>query len=707
MAEIVEFETEVEQGDFKVDKEAEAKAREQFELFQARWRNGHSEYIDQAEKQERFYRGDQWDEKILKQLEAEGRPALTLNLVLSTINTFLGEQITRRVDLQYKPQKEASKEEGHALSAVAMSVLDANQFDWKETEMVEDGAIRDRGYLNFRVSFDENHQGEIECVNLHPDSVVLDSKITSYDPKDWPGVTITTWETLDEIESRFGEDKRDELEKAVAFSGTFGTESARFDGLDDPKQLDDPWDLPFLSKESQRQLHQVRVIDRQYYRNTRIFMIIDPETGEQRELPPGTNSKKAQILADRLGVQLRAKTSRRLYWRVTCDRIVLWEGWSPYDTPTVIPYFPYFRKGQPFGIVRNLISPQEQYNKVSSQELHIVNSTANGGWVVKRGGLLNMTTDDLRENGSQTGVVLEVKDLNSVDKIQPNQIPTGITNIKKDTQMAVRNIAGMSDTFVGGDGGEVSGVAMKSKVNRGQVQIQKPLDNLARTRYLVGRKMLELMQRFYTDTRIMTVIDYTLPGMPTREVTINEPQEDGSILNDFARGVYSTNIATMPARDAYEDSQFAEVLNLMSVGVPIPAYHAVRYSHLTHREAIADELKQMAGLEAPTEQEQELAQIQQQLTLQDMQISIEEKAARVKELASKANLNNAKTQNELTEADRELRRLMFELQKERESYNTRLRLSNMQGTQKLDAIDMSARADLLKQTIGANNAPAT
>ena len=58
-------------------------------------------------------------------------------------------------------------------------------------------------------------------------------------------------------------------------------------------------------------------------------------------------------------------------------------------------------------MVRNLISPQEQLNKISSQELHIVNTTANSGWIVESGSLTGMTADDLEEHGAETGLVLE------------------------------------------------------------------------------------------------------------------------------------------------------------------------------------------------------------------------------------------------------------------------------------------------------------
>ena len=69
---------------------------------------------------------------------------------------------------------------------------------------------------------------------------------------------------------------------------------------------------------------------------------------------------------------------------VTADDVVLDDDWSIYRSFTIVPFFPYFRRGNPFGPVDNLIDPQNLLNKTSSQELHIVNTTANSGWVIQK-----------------------------------------------------------------------------------------------------------------------------------------------------------------------------------------------------------------------------------------------------------------------------------------------------------------------------------
>src|SRR5690606_20132118 len=109
-----------------------------------------------------------------------------------------------------------------------------------------------------------------------------------------------------------------------------------------------------------------------------------------------------------------------------------------------VPYFPSFIDGVTMGAVSSLLDPQQLYNKVSSQELHIINTTANSGYKVKRGALLNMTIEEAEQVGSRSGVIFELDDIQNLEKIQPNQVPQGHDRISFKADQIMRNIAGVS-----------------------------------------------------------------------------------------------------------------------------------------------------------------------------------------------------------------------------------------------------------------------
>jgi len=65
-------------------------ARRQWESYTRARDNGHDDYIEIAKQCDAFYRGEQWDEADIATLDDQGRPALTINTILPTINTVIG-----------------------------------------------------------------------------------------------------------------------------------------------------------------------------------------------------------------------------------------------------------------------------------------------------------------------------------------------------------------------------------------------------------------------------------------------------------------------------------------------------------------------------------------------------------------------------------------------------------------------------------------
>ena len=633
-------------------------ARENFNSYERDVSAGHREYVDLAKKCDRFYvgGGEQWDEADKAKMEADGRPALEINMVLSTVNTMKGEHEAQRADIVFKP-KRGAQEVADALTKLVMNIQDTNNYPYVEGMVFMDGLIQDRGYFDCRLDFSDHIRGEIRLTAKDPLSVILDPEAKEYDPKTWKRVTITDWMTVDDVHSLYGKAAAEKVKAIAASGGAFGGDSIRFDLRSDSFGGDDAMARALYAVKDDTNLRSVRVIERQHRKLGVVRFFIDNITGDTREIPDEWDDARIAKVAQLADVSVIKKVAARIRWTVSADGVLIHDDWSPYKRFTIVPYFPYFRRGKPFGVVRNLISPQEQLNKLESQELHIINTTANSGWTVESGSLLNMDEAELEDRGAETGLVLVYrKGANPPEKIQPNSIPTGIDRAAAKAADSIRIISGVNEGMAGANNMDVSGVTLKQAKLSGLTQMQVPFSNLNYTRQLLAEHMLEIIQAYYNETRVFQVTNHAVPGKPMEEVTINEPSPEGIIINNVTLGEYDVTVASAPARDSFEETQFAEALSLREVGVMIPDDVIIQNSHLNDKMAIAERVRNMQGMGEPSEEELQMMQFEREFTMRKMELELAE-------MEGKANKLMAEAQAMAAKADAESQRMAVDAQK--------------------------------------------
>ena len=655
-------------------------ATNQFERYERARDNGHLEYIETAKKCDAFYRGNQWDPADVATLDDEGRPALTINTILPTINTVLGEQSTRRADVNFKPKGNGTQEVADVLNKLYLHIADTNKLDWLESTVFADGLIQDRGYFDVRIDFTDHIQGEVRISTKDPLDILIDPDAKEYDPKTWNEIFETKWMSLDEIEEQYGVDKADRLRVAAEYGNTMGQDSVEYE---ETRYGDTYTGVEYnqggtTNPEENRQLRSVRVIERQYYQLKECSYYVDAVTGDMRQVPGNWGERKKKKFADEYGLEILTRLDRKVRWTVTADKVVLHDDWSPYECFTIVPYFPYWRRGRPFGMVRNLISPQEQLNKISSQELHIVNTTANSGWIVETGSLNGMTADDLEEHGAETGLVLEYNRGSSPPaKIPPNQIPTGLDRLGQKAAINIKTISGVSDSMLGTDSPEVSGIAIQAKQNRGVLMIQVPLDNLQKTRQYLAEHILRVVQQYYTEERLIQITDESDPMKPEMPIVVNQVTPEGDIINDLTLGEYKVVVGTMPTRDNFDEVQFAEAIQLRQVGVPIPDDLIVDYSHMAKKGEIARRIRIMQGMEPPSEEQAQIQAFQAEAEIKKIQLEIAKMEAEVQNLQSLSQLNMAKAQESAADPQLKVAELQAKMQMKQEELALRQQLSSL------------------------------
>ena len=592
-------------------------ARKQWDRYTAAMDRGHTDFQRQALKNEDFYMGAgfQWDADVKAALEAMNKPWLEENIIFATVNTVLGYQTQSRMDIAYKPREIGDQETSDILTKLGMFIVDQNRFPWVESQVFADGMIQQRGYFDIRMSFDENINGDIKIKALDPLDVIPDPDAKSYDPSDWSDVITTNWMSVDDIRTTYGLGAYRQVIEAIAKgsepdfgSDELGVERNRFANRGTYSSF---------YREFEGDEH-VRVLERQWYQLTNREFYYDLETGDLIPVPDSISSKDKKRIAKENNYELIKRTVKRVRWTVSTYDAILHDAWSPYEFFTIVPFFPYFRRGRTVGMVDNLIKTQEMLNKTFSQILHIVNTTANSGWIVDENSLSNMEIEELEERGSETGLILEVRaGRERPAKIEPNQIPTGLKEMLNSGIELIRMISGVSETFQGGKGPEVSGTAIQSRVHQSAIQLATPIDNLFRTRNMMGERILKLIQQFYTEKRTFLITSENNENNEPEQVTINDSDEFGNIINDITVGKYDIVIADVPTQITFQNAQFQQALDMRKFGVNIPDDEMILMSTLSRKNEIA---KKVSGEQSDEQQAMAMEQFEMQIQQLEEQI---------------------------------------------------------------------------------------
>jgi flavin-binding protein dodecin len=557
--------------------------------------NGHNRYVMKADLCERHFAGDQWDVQDKARLALVRRPALTINKILGTVGNVLGEQIGNRSEIAFRPRNGANAATADTLNKVFKQISDANQLDWKRSDMFADGIIGSRGYIDIRLGFNDQMQGEVVYEHLNPKNVIPDPDADQYDPDTWSEVFTTKWVTADDIAVLYSPEDAEFLRNRESSAFPYGYDSIEL-GRD---RFGSRMSFGYhTGQDDSNVLRNIRLIERQYRELDKQKHFVEVDTGDMRPIPADFTRDRIAFFVQKFGFKVVTKLVRRIKWTVIADNVVLHDDWSPYKHFTPVPYFPHFRRGTTIGLVENLTGPQELLNKVTSQELHVLNTTANSGWKMKTGVLTTMSVEELEQRGAETGLVVEVNDMDGLEKITPNATPQGLDRMSFKAEESIKSISGVSDSMQGFDREDVAAKAIQEKKKSGSTNLVKPLDNLVRTDYFIARNTLDLIQEHYTEARILTVLKDSMTG-ETEDVGINQVDPaTGNVVNDLMLGEFGAVITSVPHKETLEDSQFDQAVALRELGVKIPDSVLIKNSRLLDKAEILEQMSNEANSEA-------------------------------------------------------------------------------------------------------------
>jgi hypothetical protein len=336
-------------------------------------------------------------------------------------------------------------------------------------------------------------------------------------------------------------------------------------------------------------------VDEFWYLSTRsALFLVDAATGIQMEWR-GPRDNAELELQKYSQLQLMEKQVSTVRLAVAVNGDVVWDGANPFNTDHY-PFVPVIGYYQPEsaqwplrmqGMVRGVRDPQWIYNRLKLTQLDIFESQPNSGWKFKESALVN--PEDLLNVGQ--GRLVALRDsamMTDVEQIPPPRIDASMVELAQSIKTVLREVTGVNEELLGAAEDDKAGILSMLRQGAGLVTLQNLFDNLDRAQKVLGENMVNLMLRNWNIDKIERI---------TNEQA--DPKLKSGVLLKYDIVVEEgINTATQ------KQMQFAQLVQLQELGVPVPPEELVVASTLQNKQDLLQAIKVRQQQEQQVQQQQ-------------------------------------------------------------------------------------------------------
>jgi len=352
--------------------------------------------------------------------------------------------------------------------------------------------------------------------------------------------------------------------------------------------------------------------DEFWYRDYRKQKVIcDPQTGEIMEWPGGGNDDQLKFYMQTYpNLVLLEQEIPTVKLAIVIQGKVFYDGNNPNGTDLYpfIPVFSYYAPELPYfptrvqGLVRGMRDAQYLYNRRKVIELDILESQINSGFIYKENALVN-PKDVWQLTGQGRGLALkEEANMTDVIQIQAPQVPPSMIELSKIMGQEIQEISGVNEELLGSAVDDKAGILSMLRQGAGLTTLQGLFDNLDHAQKLLGNLMIQLIQANFTPGKVQKILEGQQPA----------PQ-----FYSKAFGKYGCAIEEGFNTTTQKQMQFAQLLQLRELGVPIPD------ESLLDAAIIQDKKKLLEAINAQKQQAQQMQQMQMQAAIKEQEARTE------------------------------------------------------------------------------------
>jgi len=545
----------------------------------------------EADTDTRFEAGDQtlWND-IYGNLPANRRKQFNFNRIRRVVQMVSGYQRRNRKSTIVVPVENADSETSDQFSKILLWTNNKEGVLETISESFHGALVTGMNLLQVWMDYREDPvSGNIRVSNCSYNSFLIDPYFKKQDLSDCNAIWKRSYLTRRECISLLP----DKAEEIAALPGSDGTGDGR-DGK-----------FQYMPESYNYGMKNLLTYDEYYYRDYRTQkMLVDSQTGETMEWDSPNKEALKEFLRVYPQVTVVEQEIPTVRLAIVVQGKVMYDGPNPMgiDTYPFVPVFAYYTPQMPYfpyriqGMVRGLRDAQYLYNRRRIIELDILESQINSGWVYKENALVN--PNDVFLDGQGRGLALKQEaNMTDVQKIQAPQVPPSMIELSQLLAREVMEISGVNEELLGSANDDKAGVLSMLRQGAGLTTLQNLFDQLDYSQKLLGNIMIKLIQANFTPGKVKKILNGKEPS----------PQ-----FYNKAFGKYGAAIEEGLNTTTQRQMQFAQLLHLKEVGVPVPDDVLVESSTLQNKKELVEAIQRQMQGQQQSQQMQMQSQIQEQ-----------------------------------------------------------------------------------------------
>lgn len=655
----------------KKDDSILSEIKENLKSAESYWHDNYQRGID--DKEFVTVKGAQWEKGAVTRRTSAGKPSFEINLLRAYCNQQINTQRQNRPQAKVVPvDNGADPEIAKLIEGLIKDTEEASDFESVADVAAENATYAGLGFIRIvtdYVSEDSFNQEPRFMAVQNPQAVYIDPQSKSFDGSDMNWAIVGEWVDKDIFKKQYGD------------GAVIGFEMDSYSSwCNDSDNL-------------------VRVVE--YFKKEEVadmlIMLEDGTTGYKSEL-----LEEFGVSEDELGLLIeneRPTTRTAIKWTKVSGEKVLDETEFPGKFIPVVPVYGGVtfieEERYLFSLIHFAKDSQRLYNFWKSTEAEVLQQTQKyqDKPVVSAEAVKGY--EDQWQNPEKYAAMFynQVSENGEVQqgpyRMSPAQPPVAILGAAESSKQSITDILNMHAPIMGGDSGEISGVAIGMRQRQSETAQFHLQDNLNKSIRHCARILLGLYQELYTVPMMRRIIG---PDGESKTIQLFDQTAEG-ILADVTIGRYDVRMDTGPSYNTQREQNFQMIMQLLQMNPQLFAIIGdilLQNSPLLNAKEIAERIKKtmppnLLGEGDEINPEQAKAQIQQMdQVIQKMTADIEQMQKLVDD----------------KDQDRQLEMVKTELQA-----NKDIQVAQINAASRSDVQELRGIVELLKQRIDITQAP--